>query len=124
MTLDPNVSPVIEYSLGGISLILVWKLLDVVKHMFLIRRENNLSPDQLGYDITMRQRIKDIHAYTEGVQTQIAGGDFRCQWKDRDEVRDFMQVMRDQTTASKAQTQAITELATEMRITRNGNGGS
>ena len=85
------------------------------------RRRDLREFEQKGIDRTPgrclldRNRLKDVHQYTESVQRQIASGVFSCAWKDRDEVRDHFDAIRDLTTEIKA-------LARELRLTRNGGG--
>lgn len=84
------------------------------------RKKGIQDLEQLGPNaprcIVDQTRIKEIHDYTEAVQTQIAAGLFSCAWKDRDEVRDHLEAMRNLTRELKA-------LAREIRITRNGDDG-
>jgi hypothetical protein len=63
----------------------------------------------------------------EEVHERVINGNLGCHWKDRDEVRDFIEAMRAQTAASKQQTSALNQLTSafaaltdELRRTRNG----
>lgn len=109
----------LELGIVGLALIVMWKITDAGKQLFLASKVPQMDP-ACPRDPILGQYIKEIHDYTETVQTQIAQGEFQCQWRDRDEVRDFMEIMKNQITASKAQTRAINELTAEMRATRNG----
>lgn len=59
------------------------------------------------------QRIKEMHQATMDTEKKKQHGDFECMFKDRDEVRDLIEMIR-------ASVQATKELTQEMRLTRNG----
>jgi len=103
----------------GALLLVVWKLLDVAKALFLSRREQ--SQPELGHQ---HQRHDDpVHELQmEDVHKRVMGGHVGCHWKDREEVRDFIEAMRAQTAASKQQTAAINALVEEMRRARVAGG--
>lgn len=109
----------LELGIVGIALIVIWKITDAGKQMFLANRVPS-SEAICPRDPVLGKKIDEIHDYTESVRTQIAQGEFHCQWRDRDEIRDMLEIMRNQTNASKAQTRAINELTAELRVTRNG----
>lgn len=97
-------------------MVLLAKLLDVVKIMLLNKYQPSQSAAQRESDPLHIQRTEEIH-------DRLVNGHVGCHWKDREEVRDFIDAMRNQTVASKAQTQAINSLVDEMRRTRT-NGGA
>lgn len=112
----------LEFSVVATSLILVWKLLDVAKQLFLSNKvpvaNQNLACQQ---DPLHFQRIKEIHKYTEDTQTDIAAGKFSCQWKDREEVRDYIEASRNSTKALEEVSSELKLLTQELVKTRNGS---
>ena len=129
MPLAPNTPEIMEYSLAAVSLILVWKLLDVAKSLFLANRiatspsSNFACQQDPKYGERIRridQRMLDVHTYTEGVQLQIAKGEFGCQWKDREEVRDYIDITKRQVEVQEAMVAELKLLRQELVITRNG----
>jgi hypothetical protein len=116
----------IEYGIVTFALLIVWKLLDVAKTLFLAKK---VEPAAVAgqfpcvVDPEYSPRIKAIYEMTKATESDKAAGRFECHWKDRDEVRDFMEAIRAQTAASKLQTHAVNELTKEMRLTRNGKSG-
>lgn len=97
-----------ELGIVAFALMVVWKLLDVGKQVFLTKRIINgnvkvpvMSPLACQVDPQHFGRIKEIHKYTENVSERIARGQFSCEWKDRDEVRDFAQSIKDLTNEIK-----------------------
>lgn len=104
---DPNI---VELSVAALAMIVVYRLLGFLQHLMLHKRGINTTPTSLACqsDPMHFQRIREIHAYTQGVQQQIARGDFNCAWRDRDEVRDLLESMRNLTTV-------MTELVQQMK---------
>lgn len=111
----------LEY--GGVAAMVLafYKLLDVAKTLFLAKRvENGQLTLPCQGDPMHHQRMVEVHANCEQIRSEIIKGQLACHWKDRDEVRDFMESLRAQTVASNATTQAITALTLELRRVRNG----
>ena len=115
-----NIDPM-QFGLVGFVLILMWKVLDVGVKLTLAKRgtvttssTTTATPAICQMD---RQLLKDIHTHTVGVQKQIDQGHFSCQWKSRDEIRDLLDAIKDQT-------RAMIALSEELRKTRNGNGAN
>lgn len=99
-------------------LVLFWKLLEIAKVLFLNKQipQQRESAVACRYgDPTQVEQMSELHE-------QLLKGNLKCHWKDREEVRDFIEAMRAQTTASKMLTAAFTALTEELRRTRNGNG--
>lgn len=109
-----------ELGLVGLVLLSFWKMLDVFKALYLNKRVDASEMPACASDPLYFQRVREIHEHAKNLDAQILHGDFSCQWKDRDEVRDFMEAVRAQTVASRQQTEAVTALTVEMRLTRNG----
>lgn len=125
--LEP-VTPVVsyspmEYGLVGFLLLLIWQVLNVGKQLFLAKKgASSTGPTVMSAlacqtDPLYSQRIRDIHAHTLAVQKQIDRGMFQCQWHGRDEIRDFLEALKEQTAEMRA-------LRDEIKKTRNGQGGS
>jgi len=112
-----------EWGLLGFSLMIIWKLLDVGKIVFLTKRAENGNGNKAvlssASDILHHEMVKDIHDYTESVQHMIASGRFECQWKDRDEVRDLLETLRSLMTAIEKNTVQMEMLATQIRLMRH-----
>jgi hypothetical protein len=119
MAADPTMMNPMEFGVVATSLILVWKLLDVAKQLFLANKVPS-GPEQLSYDTLMRQRVKDIHNHCEGIQSDMDRGEFGCQWKDREEVRDYIDITKRQVTAMESMVREMGLLRQELVITRNG----
>ncbi|RKZ20203.1 hypothetical protein DRQ50_00155 [bacterium] len=120
MTVPTSLAPT-EYGLIGFLLILVWKVLGVGQQLFLARRGAGDSlPYPCAKDPVHFQRIKEMHQMAKADETDKARGMYGCQWKDRDEVRDLLELMRKSIHASNNQTHAIKALTDEMRLERNG----
>lgn len=94
-------------------MVLLAKTLDVVKLVVIDKYRPTASAAAPNGDALHEQRTEEIHE-------RLVNGHMGCHWKDREEVRDFIEAMRAQTSASKAQTQAINSMVDEMRRTRNG----
>lgn len=105
----PTPNPV-ELGVVGILLIVLFWVLKYLTTTQLVKKGAVGGPCT---DPITRQRVKEVHNYTEGVQTQIAAGDFKCAWHGRDEVRDLLEAQRENTMAMKM-------LTDELRTTRNG----
>lgn len=111
-----------------VLVIILYKALDLVKALAM----SKLFPEQVRnrsgelacqQDPLHFQRIQEIHDYTKLVAKQIDHGDFACQWKDREEVRDYLDVAKSQVTAMQSVVNELRLLRQELVITRNGNGG-
>jgi hypothetical protein len=123
MTITP-----IQGTLMGALLMVVWKLLDVAKQIFLKNKipsepaiANFACQQDPKYGERLRridQRMHDVHNYTEAVQLDIAKGVFGCQWKDREEVRDYIELVKRQVTATEAMVTGMTKLTEELRLAR------
>lgn len=109
----------------GAFLLLFWKLLEVAMVLF-----RNRQP-AVSHQHRRQDDVDPLHEHQmEEVHERVVGGHLGCHWKDRDEVRDFLEAVRAQTAASKQQTAAITQLTAafaalteEMRRTRGMRGG-
>ena len=105
-----------EFGFVGALLAIFWKMLDIAKVMFLDKRQLSQPAMASSSDPLHVQRTEEVHE-------KIVNGSVGCKWKDRDEVRDSIEAMRAQTSASKQQTAAITALTNEIRLSRT-NGGN
>lgn len=121
MALMPG-SP-LEY--GGVAALLVAfiKLLDVAKTVFLSRRLDHNADGTPMLSQTACQTDPSHSRHIDEMHHLMTSGALGCHWKDRDEVRDYMEAIRAQTAASNATTQAITALTSELRLARNGRNG-
>lgn len=122
--MDPLMtSKTYEWGLLGLALMVIWKLLEVGKVVFLARRS---SPDvdglAAGDAVMHQQQVREIHNSVSGMMKMIDTGRFECQWRDRDEVRDLVEIMRGLASAVDKNTTEVQNLARELRLTRNGHG--
>jgi hypothetical protein len=125
---DPSVNTLLDYGAVGLALMIIWKLLEIGKHLILSKKINNspgtpaLLQMPCAHDPLYVERIKRIDASIGKMDTMIAEGQFHCQWKDRDEVRDLMEVMRALNGAVERNTAEMSKLTSELHKTRNGHG--
>jgi Zn-finger protein len=115
-----DASVAFEYGLVGLAMIVVYKVLEVGKQLFLNKRGiyENAYPCQA--DPTYGERLRRMDKRIEDIGERVTTGATSCQWKDRDEVRDMIEILRklvDVTTTNVQETRALTE---ELRKTRNG----
>lgn len=103
----------IDYGITGVILIVLYWVLYFGSKLLLSKK--GVAGAHTCVDPITQQRVLEIHTYTEGVQQQIAHGDFKCVWEGRDEVRDFKEIMTRNAVATEA-------LTTELKLTRNGKG--
>jgi len=68
------------------------------------------------------QHVKETAESIREWDDKINRGDFSCAWRDRDEVRDFLEELRANRTATASLTDSVDALAEELRTTRNGGG--
>lgn len=116
-----SVSSPLDYGIVGFALLLVWQVLSVVKILILSKKmEQTQGTFACQTDPLYPNRVKEIHECMNGMKEKILHGDFQCNWKDREEVRDFMEALREQTKAAHETTGAIHALTRELRLTRNG----
>jgi len=101
----------------GVLLIVLFWILYFASKFLLAKMGGNATTHTVCLDPLLKQRVKEIHDYTEDVQHKIDQGDFHCVWEGRDEVRDFKDIMNRNADATEA-------LTKELRITRNGKGRS
>lgn len=126
--MDPSLGSLFDYGALGLALMIIWKLLDIGKHFVLSKKPgvSPVSPALLqmpcAHDPLYVERIKRIDASIGKMDTMIAEGQFHCQWKDRDEVRDLMEVMRALNSAVERNTAEMSKLTSELHKTRNGHG--
>jgi len=67
------------------------------------------------------QRIREIHKMTCDTESKKNHGEFNCQFKDRDEVRDMLELMKRGNRATEKLSDEMANLAKEIRLTRNGS---
>ena len=101
-----------ELGTVGVILIVLFWVLHFFSKMLLSKKGLNPTPN-CKLDPIVRQRVEDIHQMTTDTENQKHEGRFRCQWRNRDEIRDFKEIMLQNTAAIKA-------LTVELRLTRNG----
>lgn len=109
-----------------VLLIVIFKGMDVVKAMIISKLVGNTNGKvtpvvDLEQDLAHIQRTKDIYDYTKKVNEQIMHGDFSCQWKDREEVRDYIDVAKRQVLAMESVVSELQLLRKELVLTRNGS---
>lgn len=128
-----------QFGLGGLiagaSFMLAWRVIDkgwnTLVHLWTgdpekpkpAARRDGLSPLACQVDPEHFAHLRQVHGMVSAWDDQIHAGAFSCVWKDRDEVRDFLDVIRAGTTATEVLTVEVRNLAREVRTTRNGNGG-
>lgn len=88
-----------EFGLVGFSLLIVWKILEVMKTQYLMKRGisdagNVEIKTACMVDPMYPQRIKEVHESITKIDQGIASGIFQCAWKGRDEVRDLLEIQR------------------------------
>ena len=110
----------LEYGLVGLALLVVYKVLEVGKQLFLNKKGvyENVYPCQA--DPLYGERLRRMDKSIKDMGDRITTGATSCQWKDRDEVRDMIEIMRklvEVTTTNVQETKALTE---ELRKNRNG----
>lgn len=111
-----------QLGLVGMSVALVWKVLDVGTKMFLSKLgvAPTLPATACQTDPVYPQRLKEVHRWMREQHENINRGDLNCQWKDRDEVRDMIDMMRQLVEATKENARESRVLSSELRKTRNG----
>lgn len=131
---------IIQLGIVGIALIVMWKLLDLVKLWWVTR--DGKAADGAGYMTrlqcmvdpahferikTMARQVDWIFGYSKDneptlrtIREKVPAGDFGCTWKDRDEVLQMIQTIKDNTEAQEAVAKAVNDLTTELR---KQNGG-
>jgi len=121
---DPSVNTLLDYGALGLALMIIWKILDIGKQVFLSKKAPAPPLLQMpcAHDPLYVERIKRIDNSIGKMDTMIAEGQFFCQWKDRDEVRDMMEVMRALNSAVERNTAEMSKLTSELHKTRNGHG--
>lgn len=120
--MTPDISHPVEWGLLGLSLMITWKLLEVGKVIFLSKRHADTNGLAAGDRVLHQQQVREIHEHVEGMMRMIASGQFECQWRDRDEVRDLVEILRGLAAAMDKNTTEVQNLARELRLTRNGHG--
>lgn len=95
----------LDFGLLGVALIVIYKLADLLKSLYLSRKGNDNGAVTLRLDAMTAQRIKEIHQHAERMSQSVDRGMFACAWTGRDEVRDLMENLR--------------ELSNEVRLLRN-----
>jgi len=111
-----NNMKVIDFGVTITLLIVIYRALTIVSQIYVSKKIPtpviaNLACQQ---DPKHFQRIQEIHSMTLSTEQDKAHGRFSCQFKDRDEVRDLMEIMRQNVQATK-------DLTIELRLARNGN---
>ena len=116
----PPVSEFTPLNWGATAILVItfWKLIEVARVMFMNRQVpaatySHQRHDDPPTDPLHERRMEEVHE-------KIMEGKGVCHWKDRDEVRDFIEAMRAQTAASKQLVSGLAALTEEMRRTRNG----
>ena len=117
--MDPNIATqlkelhALDFGLTMMFLIVVYKALTIGGQYWLNKKMPSASTLACQADPMHFQRIKEMHEATMDTEKRKQQGDFQCQFKDRDEVRDLLEQMR-------ANTVAIRELTQELKMIRNG----
>lgn len=126
--MSPTVVPIDwnQFGLVGAVLILMWYVLNVGKQLFLAsRKREEPQTSQIAQLACMRdplyvQRLHEIHDHTKRVDEHIVHGEFGCQWKDREEVRDYIDITKRQVVAMESMVREMQLLRQELVTTRNG----
>ena len=122
---------------AGATIALVWKVVD--RAWTAIERRNaeeapaaagGLNALQCRVDPLHFQHIQEVHEMVSTWDKGISAGKFSCAWKDRDEIRDLLEAIRDShhlqeqsVVATRELTGEVRHLATEIRTARK-NGGA
>lgn len=94
-------------------LLVIHKALSIGGQYWLNRNAPPLATLACQQDPAHFQRIKEMHKAIMDTEEKKLRGDFGCKFNNRDEVRDLLEIMRQNTEALKMLTQ-------ELRLTRNG----
>ena len=124
----PVITSPLDYGLIGAVLILLYKVIDFLKAVLLKKRgiQDDHAPIAMPclLDPIHHERIKEIHQMCVDTERHKDEGDYRCQWKNRDEVIRFIVAQENQIKASEKVITALNALAAELRLTRNGKARS
>ena len=112
----------LDYGLVSFALILIYKMLEIGKQLFLAKKINGvgaadsriptMTPLACQVDPVHFSRIKDMDATCKKIDSAFDRGEMGCAWTGRDEVRDMLESIRELTGEIKA-------LRTEMQNGRN-----
>lgn len=96
--MDPQL---MEFGVVGLALIVIYRLLGIGQQVILSKKglisTQAATPCQV--DPMYVQRIVEIHQMTKDTEQKKAEGQFKCQFKGRDEVRDLLESIRTLTIA-------------------------
>ena len=135
-----------QYGLAGLvagaTLALVWKVVDrgwtalerrvgtedTTSAAASLRNLDGLNPLQCQVDPLHFQHVREAHEILERMDQGWSSGAFSCAFKDRDEVRDVLELHRATLEAQNRTTEAVGRLTEELghltREIRHGNGRS
>lgn len=121
-----------DYGLTGLVVVsmiwLVWKLLTDRADEDPPANPGGIPPAlACHWDPQHFQRIQDIHGTVKAWDRKVAGGEFGCAWRGRDEVRDLLEAIRASRSANDRNAQATERLTRSVdslveEIRRNGRG--
>lgn len=109
----PNNIAAIDFGVTIALLIVIYRGLTLASQLYAAKKipQPMLACQQ---DPKHFQRIMEIHEMTVDTEKNKLAGNFQCLFKDRDEVRDLMDIMKQNVQATK-------DLTIELRLTRNDN---
>lgn len=115
--MNPSVA---EYGALGVALIIIYRLADLAKVMYLSKKVSKEDSDgpalsAIAYPESMIM-LKEVQKSTAEIVRSMDRGNFTCAWAGRDEVHDLMESIRSLTNE-------VRLLRNEMVKTRNGNSG-
>lgn len=124
--MDVSVTPM-QLGLVGMTLMIVWKLLDVAKNIFLarvadIRPADTPSKTTNGIikDAEHQRKADNMADTIRKWDKMVDSGAFSCAWKGRDEVRDLLETMRALRATQQELVTINRQLVAELRMRRNG----
>lgn len=119
--IDMTDLPLLDLGLTGLVLVVVAMGLRLGLSLWLDKRKQNTLLECQA-DPAHFQRIREIHKWTENTERRKQRGDFACQFRDRDEVRDFKEILTHSAQATDRLSMEMRQLTAEIRASREANG--
>ena len=106
----------------GIAIFTAYVILSLGMKAYAFFKVKNAPPLECQTDPSHYRKIDDLHKWTKNTEERKNRGDFACQFKDRDEVRDFKEILVHNAQATDRLSKEMRVLANEIRATRVSNG--
>lgn len=90
---------VAELGVAGVLLLVLFWVLKFATTTRMVRKGVAAAMDPVTVE-----HIKEIYSMTVKTEQQKAAGQFKCLWKDRDEIRDLMDILSDLAKATRENT--------------------